>query len=129
MNQSASVCIVCGQPLAGKQSLFCSRPCKSRRTNSVHQTYERQLHRARTLKRKLILMLGGACHRCGYAQNMAALEFHHTDPTQKSFPLDARNLANRSWSVVALEASKCELLCSNCHAEHHNPGWPLTEIP
>jgi hypothetical protein len=87
------------------------------------------LHRARTLKRKLILMLGGACHRCGYAQNMAALEFHHTDPTQKSFPLDARNLANRSWSVVALEASKCELLCSNCHAEHHNPGWPLTEIP
>ena len=31
---------------------------------------------------------------CGYDKNVAALEFHHKDSTQKEFKLDARKLAN-----------------------------------
>jgi hypothetical protein len=65
-------------------------------------------------------MLGGACRLCGYAANFAALEFHHASG-HKDFQLDMRSLANRSWDLVLQEARKCELLCSNCHAETHRP--------
>jgi predicted HNH restriction endonuclease len=44
------------------------------------------------------------------------------DSGAKSFQLDLRSLSNRRWSVITEEAKKCILLCSNCHAELHNPG-------
>ena len=28
------------------------------------------------------------CSRCGYARNLAALTFHHLDPTTKQYTLD-----------------------------------------
>ena len=61
---------------------------------------------------------------CGYSKNFAALEFHHLDPVSKSFQLDLRSLSNRRWSAVLEESDKCILLCSNCHAEWHNPQVP-----
>ncbi len=66
-------------------------------------------------------MKGGYCQRCGYSKNLAALEFHHLDPTEKEIQLDMRTLSNRNWHIVLAEAEKCILLCSNCHAEEHNP--------
>jgi len=115
-------CIVCGESLCGKQRVFCSRHCKNRHTNYHHQSYGKQLERGRTRKIKLVLKLGGHCMICGYARNLAALEFHHREPSSKIFQLDTRTLANRNWRDVEIEAEKCVLLCSNCHAEHHNPG-------
>ena len=73
-------------------------------------------------------MMGGQCMRCGYARNLSALEFHHRDPSRKSFQLDARTLANRRWAQVETEAAKCDLLCSNCHAETHHPEAMLTAV-
>ena len=49
----------------------------------------------------------------------------HIDPMQKLFQLDIRSLANLQSAEILLEASKCRLLCSNCHAEHHNPDAML----
>jgi len=115
-------CIICGDSLCGKQRAFCSRHCKNRHTNYHHQSYGKQLERGRTRKLKLVMMLGGRCVICGYARNLAALEFHHREPLSKSFQLDTRTLANRKWRDVETEAEKCLLLCSNCHAEKHNPG-------
>jgi hypothetical protein len=69
--------------------------------------------------------MGGRCSVCGYRRNYAALEFHHVDPMQKVFQLDMRSLANLRWTQVLDEAGKCQLLCSNCHAEHHNPDAML----
>jgi hypothetical protein len=69
----------------------------------------------------LIQLFGGKCNRCGYAANISALHFHHIDSYQKQFKLDSRILSNKKWSDIIEEASKCELLCSNCHAEVHNP--------
>jgi hypothetical protein len=74
-------------------------------------------------------LLGGCCSVCNYRRNHAALEFHHTVPEQKLFQLDMRSLANLRWSEVLEEASKCRLLCSNCHAEHHNPDAMLQPQP
>jgi hypothetical protein len=114
-------CIICGEFLRGRQRAFCSRQCKNRHTNYHHQSYGKQLERGRIRKLRLVMKLGGRCVICGYARNLAALEFHHREPCAKTFQLDTRTLANRNWRDVEAEARKCLLLCSNCHAEHHNP--------
>src|SRR5262245_54698911 len=118
-------CIVCFVPLEGRQRKFCGRACKNRYTNYHHQSYERQQQRGRERKMQLMEMLGGQCARCGYKRNSAALEFHHRDPAIKAFQLDARSLANLCWDLVVAEANKCDLLCSNCHAELHHPESAL----
>ncbi|WP_125916732.1 hypothetical protein [Hymenobacter coccineus] len=46
----------------------------------------------------------------------------------KSIKLDMRVLSNRNWDVIVAEASKCELLCSNCHAEVHHPELTFQNI-
>lgn len=72
--------------------------------------------RRRKVKRVLVDEAGGACRLCGYSRCIAALEFHHLDPAEKSFALSHRGVA-RSLAKARAEASKCVLLCANCHAE------------
>ena len=115
------VCAICSAPLGGRKRKFCCRACKNKYTNYHHQSYARQQERGRQRKLELIALLGGKCVRCGYARNFAALEFHHIERHSKLFQLDMRSLANLQWDLVMQEARKCRLLCSNCHAEHHNP--------
>lgn len=121
-------CQTCGGGLQGRQRKFCSRRCKTIHFNLLHQSYLAQQRRGRLRKLKLIALKGARCQRCGYGRNYAALEFHHPDPAEKEFSLDLRSLSNRKWEVVVEEARKCELLCSNCHAEIHNPECLLTSM-
>jgi transposase len=72
--------------------------------------------RRQALKRILVDEAGGKCVLCGYARCHRALEFHHLDPTTKEFQLAQRG-RTRSIAKLRAEASKCVLLCSNCHAE------------
>ncbi|MGH2834735.1 MAG: helix-turn-helix domain-containing protein [Solirubrobacteraceae bacterium] len=72
--------------------------------------------RRRKVKRVLVEEAGGCCAICGYKRSVAALHFHHTVPAEKSFSLSHRGVA-RSLEKARREASKCVLLCSNCHAE------------
>lgn len=60
---------------------------------------------------------GGKCQRCGYDRYMRALEFHHRDPSEKDFSISKQ--LNRSLQELREEIKKCDLLCSNCHAEVH----------
>lgn len=71
--------------------------------------------RRRKVKEILAAEAGGKCLLCGYDRCLAALEFHHLDPKTKSFSLSRRGA--RSIARLRSEASKCVLLCSNCHAE------------
>lgn len=115
-------CKICGKPLTGKQTRFCSLKCK----NIYHQGYPGQ--RLRGVKRKLELVerLGGKCMRYGYNKNLAALTFHHTG--EKNHTLDARSLSNRRIERVMKEFAGCILLCANCHAEEHNPHLEIEKI-
>jgi transposase len=70
--------------------------------------------RRRRVKERLVAEAGGACAICAYDRCVAALQFHHLDPTTKRFTVTARRV---SWEQVREEASKCVLLCANCHAE------------
>ncbi|WP_455203825.1 hypothetical protein, partial [Kaarinaea lacus] len=103
------------------QTKYCSRKCKNIYNNVHFQSYLAQQERGRHRKIELIGLKGCKCQRCGYSKNFAALDFHHPDPTQKEFPLDLRSLSNRKWEAILSESEKCILLCSNCHAEEHNP--------
>ncbi len=66
---------------------------------------------------RLVATFGGACLSCGYSKSVRALTFHHRDPSQKSFGLNARLIMSVSWEEAVAEASKCDLLCANCHME------------
>jgi 5-methylcytosine-specific restriction endonuclease McrA len=70
----------------------------------------------RRAKRLLVDEAGGACAVCGFDGYAGALHFHHLDPATKRFGLGGRGLA-RSIETLREEASKCVLLCSNCHAQ------------
>jgi transposase len=86
--------------------------------------------RRQALKRILVEEAGGKCVLCGYSRCYRALEFHHLDPTTKDFPL-AHNGRTRSIAKLRAEASKCVLLCSNCHAEVEAgfTAVPLNSVP
>jgi transposase len=72
--------------------------------------------RRRKVKALLVAEAGGCCRMCGYGANVQALQFHHRDPSTKLFALNARGVS-LSLDVLRAEASKCDLLCANCHAE------------
>jgi 5-methylcytosine-specific restriction endonuclease McrA len=70
----------------------------------------------RRKKEKLVAQFGGKCTVCGYKKYAGALDFHHTDPTNKSFALSVKGLSY-SWGSLVKEAEKCVLVCKNCHTE------------
>jgi len=72
--------------------------------------------RRRLVKKKLVEEAGGRCALCGFDQHPAALQFHHLEPSTKSFHLSQGGLT-RGIEQCRAEAAKCVLLCSNCHAE------------
>lgn len=84
----------------------------------------------RGLKRKLFLinLKGGKCERCGYDKNISAFDFHHRDPKNKDSQLDMRHLSNSNMNWIIEEFEKCDVLCSNCHREIHNPDLVLKDM-
>lgn len=72
--------------------------------------------RRRKVKQILIAEAGGCCRICGFDSSPVALEFHHLDPTSKSFGVSEAGVS-RSIASARAEAAKCILLCANCHAQ------------
>jgi transposase len=84
--------------------------------------------RRRKVKQILVEEAGGECIVCGYSKCIAALEFHHLDPSQKRYTLSHRGVT-RSLAKARSEASKCVLLCGNCHAEVEAGLISLAQAP
>jgi hypothetical protein len=59
-----------------------------------------------------------ACERCGFS-HPAALDFHHRDPSRKSFAIATGPALGKSWETIVEEIAKCEVLCANCHRIEH----------
>ena len=80
---------------------------------------------AKGLKRKQLLVeyKGGKCQICGYNKCLKALHFHHRVPSEKLFELHTNSIKAKNWDLVLIEADKCDLVCSNCHAEIHNEDF------
>lgn len=91
--------------IAAERRLRCAK-CRS----------EAVSRRRRKVKEMLVTEAGGKCALCGYDRHHAALQFHHVDPSTKSFGLGVRGIT-RSIEKLRAEAIKCVLLCANCHTE------------
>ena len=80
-------------------------------------------------KQKLIEALGSCCQICKYNKSNSALEFHHIDPNEKDFTF-AKYMGScvKPWKKLAEEASKCILLCANCHREVHDNTTALPDV-
>jgi hypothetical protein len=69
-----------------------------------------------------------SCIKCG-ENRLYVLDFHHIDPSQKSFEIG--NASKYSIERLKLELEKCITLCRNCHSEFHyfekNQGITINE--
>lgn len=109
-------CANCGERFSRSKSklnnsrsglYFCSRACKD-----VGQTYIPEIQpdhygTGENYRKVALSNYGEKCSRCGYSENIVALEVHHKD----------RNRNNN-------DLSNLEVLCSNCHKIEHYGGCP-----
>lgn len=87
-----------------------------RRRRRSQTTYKSQKKRRKMAKAELVQAFGGGCVDCGYSGSVVALEFHHRDPSTKSFSIGTASVSReRLWA----EAAKCDLVCANCHRTRH----------
>jgi len=79
-----------------------------------HKKYGKQKH----IEYKKILeqLKTNGCSICGYKKCSQCLEFHHVNPKNKKFQINAIGIARDDKKIV-IELNKCILLCSNCHQE------------
>lgn len=83
--------------------------CKKCRCNSVYK-------KRKNIRKKLVETFGGKCIICNYSKCVGALEFHHLDPSKKTFGISSKGIC-RSFEKNLEEAKKCILVCANCHRE------------
>jgi len=72
--------------------------------------------RRQVLKKRAVDFMGGKCMSCLEEKHPCVFDFHHVDPSTKSFGISGSGIT-RSWESVKNEMRKCVLVCSNCHRE------------
>jgi hypothetical protein len=68
-------------------------------------------------KIELVKLAGGKCIVCNYNRCLAALDFHHIDPKNKTGIVG--RLVGSDFKTRMEEIKKCVLLCCRCHREFH----------
>ena len=70
-------------------------------------------------KKWIVEYAGGQCQYCGYDKYIGNLLFHHLDPSNKKHEIGNLMKNTSGWKKILEEASKCVLVCANCHGEIH----------
>lgn len=70
---------------------------------------------------------GEKCQICGYNKCKRALDFHHVNPSEKSFNISSEGYS-KSFELLKTELDKCILVCSNCHREIHDGLIDISSI-
>ena len=108
LNNSQCNCKDCGCQL--DKDDFKGNRC---RTCSAKQGKIRRLNK----RTAAVELLGDKCNDCGVTYPHAVYDFHHYG--DKDECVSKLIHANKPLEVILNEASKCELLCSNCHRLRH----------
>lgn len=101
------------------------------REESIKRAVSNKKQRRIEKKDWLLSELGSKCNLCDY-DNPAGLDVHHNDPSYKkhwgsvrpgqqggSGVLRQKGISDYSWADLKAKIHTLELLCSNCHREHH----------
>ena len=79
------------------------------------------------IKIALVKAFGGRCQRCGEEHSVGVFDFHHLNPSEKSFGLGSAS-TTRAKTTYAEEAKKCVMLCANCHRYVENDGVDVSNL-
>ena len=79
------------------------------------------------IKVALVKAFGGKCQVCGQEHPEYIFDFHHLDPSTKSFGIGSAT-TTRSKDSYADEAKKCIMVCANCHRYIENGGLDVSSI-
>lgn len=113
--------------LADKQKEKAKNLLRNLRPNSPnwHNNYNIRLREAS--KQFLLSRVNYQCQICGYNKCHYALAFHHLDPLTKLFSISGQALTYSLQKLIT-EASKCIVLCHNCHSEVHHSNLDISKI-
>ena len=122
LSKRTAVCSVCGPVklrIVSKKSGRNSAQC----INKARAAARRYARRARPWikykqKRKNLfnqIKLDRGCMNCGYNKYAVALDFHHRDPSSKSFNIAWMINYRSPIPVIMAEIEKCDVLCAICH--------------
>lgn len=67
-------------------------------------------HQAKLLKQ----LREGPCSDCGRRYDAAAMDFDHRNPSTK-VSVVTRMVGRASTDAILAEATKCDIVCANCH--------------
>ena len=88
----------------------------------VKRRYQREWKRRRYAEARQLL--GGCCVRCYATQD---LEIDHIDPVSKLYRItDALSMRREVWLA---ELAKCQLLCTDCHADKNDEDAAAEAVP
>jgi hypothetical protein len=68
-------------------------------------------------KQQLVEYFNNKCYDCQNSFPVCCYDFHHIDPSLKSFEIAPRLDGN--INTIMEEVKKCIMLCSNCHRIRH----------
>lgn len=86
-----------------------------RRNKEKHKLYV--MRRRDERKLKLVEHFDSKCSDCGGVFPPCCYDFHHIDPSTKSFEIAPRLDGN--FETILKEAEKCIMICANCHRIRH----------
>ena len=101
-----------------KPEIHC-RSCRNKSRDENHRYWKQQFIY------KLSKHLEIECVKCGYNKNFGALDFHHIRNKNFKISRELRNLSKKNFSdgrvdkIIYEILIECEILCANCHREHH----------
>lgn len=104
-------------------SNYC-KPCKKEANKKDYVKHKsRYQAQARGYKDKIVAYIkqykeNKFC-KCGES-HPACLQFHHKDPSTKSFNISDARKNVCSVENLQKEIDKCEIICANCHAKLHH---------
>lgn len=105
---------------------YCKK-CFAARNSARYVTTKASIaERRRLLKGECVEQLGGKCSRCGYHEFVSGLDFHHLNDKEGTLAdmiTRATTGNGKEKEKLALELSKCILLCRNCHSAYHANEW------
>ena len=124
--KTEKICPTCNNTFISEYN-YCSKTCSNRFETKDITSEEKRSKRLKVLKKQqeryeknkleLVRYKGDKCAICGYNKCIAALDFHHLNPSNKNFNIGQNR--GKSIEILKSEVDKCIMICANCHKELH----------